>query len=295
MAKAPDPIFWRDTRMPHVELRKVADGRKVCYAPHSHTQWSLGAITGGESSFQYREDYYHVHAGSLVLMNPDWVHTCNPINDQPWSYLMLYVDTPWLTRLRHEAGLLPTLEWQDIATPVLVDPEQFDAFCALGESLLDPARDLLDKQLCVVEFLSGLMATVTGEGVLTPQVGTGNLQPLADYLDQHCTEELSLDALCERSGFSPGHLIRSFRQQFGMTPHAYIVNRRIQYGQRRLRAGVDIAEAALQAGFSDQSHFQRTFKRLVAATPGQYQRPSRDEQKDTTPRQQDGETAVDSP
>lgn len=45
------PLFWRDTRMPHVELRKVEDGRKVCYAPHSHAQWSLGAITAGEVPF----------------------------------------------------------------------------------------------------------------------------------------------------------------------------------------------------------------------------------------------------
>jgi AraC-like DNA-binding protein len=100
------------------------------------------------------------------------------------------------------------------------------------------------------------------------------LQELAAYLDVHAPEEISLDTLCERSGYSPGHLIRAFKQHFGFTPHAYLINRRIQLGQSELKGGKPIAEAALSTGFSDQPHFQRTFKRLVAATPNQYRQPS---------------------
>ncbi|MCY1562271.1 Helix-turn-helix domain protein [compost metagenome] len=55
-----------------------------------------------------------------------------------------------------------------------------------------------------------------------------------------------------------------------MTPHAYLVNRRIQYGQARLKRGAAIADAAIESGFADQAHFQRAFKQHVAATPGQY-------------------------
>lgn len=76
--------------------------------------------------------------------------------------------------------------------------------------------------------------------------------------------------ICSRSGYSAGHLIRAFRQHFGLTPHAYLINRRIQLGQRELKRGKSIVEVALSAGFTDQAHFQRTFKRLVATTPNQY-------------------------
>ena len=64
------PMFWRDLRMPYVELRKVGDGRKVCYAPHSHTQWSLGAITEGKSTFLYQSDQFEVSAGGLGSYEP---------------------------------------------------------------------------------------------------------------------------------------------------------------------------------------------------------------------------------
>lgn len=272
------PLFWRDVRMPYVELRAVADGRKVCYAPHSHTQWSIGAITGGRSTFQYRSDHHQIHAGDLVMMNPRWVHACNPIDNQPWGYLMLYVDTAWLTDLRFRAGLLPKPEWQDIATATTSDPLRYKRYCQMADCLLDAHRDLLDKQTEVVEFLSELMHELAKQPFVQEPKTPETLLDLARYLNEHSAEDISLDTLCELSGYSAGHLIRVFRQYFGLTPHAYLVNRRVQLGRRELANGIPIAEAALKVGFADQPHFQRAFKRLMAATPNQYRRPSPDHQ-----------------
>ena len=55
-----------------------------------------------------------------------------------------------------------------------------------------------------------------------------------------------------------------------MTPYAYLINKRIQYSQQQLKDGASISTVALDTGFADQAHFQRTFKRLVAATPNEY-------------------------
>ncbi|WP_449286806.1 AraC family transcriptional regulator [Marinobacter sp. PE14] len=279
------PLFWRDPRIPNVELRKVGDGRKVCYSPHTHTQWSIGAITDGESTFQYRSDYYRVRAGDLVLMNPEWVHACNPIDNQPWAYLMLYVDTDWLTDLRFRAGLLPEPRWQDISTATISEAIWYDRYCRMAKCLLDPQRDLLEKQTEVVEFLSDLMQKLAEQPVTAESRAPDTLSALARYLDHHAAEDVSLDTLCELSGFSPGHLIRAFKQYFGLTPHAYLVNRRVQLGRVDLKNGIPIAEAALNAGFADQPHFQRAFKRLMAATPNQYRRLSPNHQIQTTGRE----------
>ncbi len=264
------PLFWRDLRMPYVELRVVGDGRKVCYAPHSHTQWSLGAITDGDSTFVYRNDHFKVSAGTLVIMNPDWVHACNPIDNRPWGYMMLYVDKDWLTELRYELGLLDTPCWQDISTAVITEPKWFAGYCRVAGCLLDPKRELLDKQTVVIEYIASLMCELA-DRVVEPIVKTpANLQEAAVYLKSHAATEVSLDTLSERSGYSPSHLVRAFKQYFGLTPHAYLINCRIQLGQEALKQGQSIAETALNAGFADQPHFQRTFKRLLAATPKQY-------------------------
>ncbi|MEH6356943.1 MAG: AraC family transcriptional regulator [Marinobacter sp.] len=264
------PVFWRDERMPFVELRKVADGRQVCYALHSHPHWSLGAITSGKSTFLYRNDSFVVSAGDLVVMNPEWAHACNPLDDHPWSYLMMYIDTQWLTNRRFQAGLLPTQAWQDLNTAVLSDKRWFDRYCHLADCLLDTQSAVTDKQRELEEFLSDLMHELATQPITQQPATADVLTQLVRYIDQHATEDVSLETLCKLSGFSEGHLIRYFKKAFGFTPHAYLVNRRVQLGQSELKQGSPIAVAALNAGFADQPHFQRAFKRRVAATPKQY-------------------------
>lgn len=209
-------------------------------------------------------------------MNPDCVHACNPIDQQAWSYLMLYLDAGWLAQLRHDLGLLDEATWQDIPCDLLTTPEYYDGFCDLAACLLDLDAELIDKQSRLIRFLSDLLPAIAGAADQPPATDSeapAKLTQLAAYLDAHCTESLSLDDLCRRTDSSPGYLIRAFKQHFGLTPHAYLINRRVQFGQRELKRGRPIAEAALNAGFADQPHFQRVFKRLVAATPHQYRSP----------------------
>ena len=117
------------------------------------------------------------------------------------------------------------------------------------------------------------MHTFDNQKLVLDKQTSAALNKLASYLNEHCAEELSLDELCTLIGYNPSHFIRSFKQYFGMTPHAYIINKRIQYSQQQLKKGLSIIDIALDAGFADQSYFQRTFKRLVAATPNQYRKP----------------------
>ena len=62
--------FWRDPALPFVEARRVGDGRKVCYAAHSHESFSIGVITGGRSTYINSDQCIEVGAGTTVLMNP---------------------------------------------------------------------------------------------------------------------------------------------------------------------------------------------------------------------------------
>ncbi|HCA00173.1 MAG TPA: AraC family transcriptional regulator, partial [Pseudomonas sp.] len=93
------PRFWRADALPFLEARAVADGRKVCYAAHCHETFSIGAITAGASTYFNGDARARISRGTLVLINPQTVHACNPIDGQPWSYLMFYVDAHWLGAL----------------------------------------------------------------------------------------------------------------------------------------------------------------------------------------------------
>ena len=92
------------------------------------------------------------------------------------------------------------------------------------------------------------------------------------YLRDNFNESVSLDELVELTRLSRFHLVRAFALHTGIPPHAYQLKLRIERACVLLRAGVTAAEAAIQVGFADQSHFTRHFKRLRGLTPGQYAR-----------------------
>jgi len=264
------PRFWRDAALPFLEARAVADGRKVCYAPHCHETFSIGAITAGASTYFNGDARVCVTRGTLVIINPQTVHACNPIDGQAWSYLMFYVDARWLGSLQLELGASVDGTFVPYAPIQSLDPTLFDGLTRLYAVLLDPQADILHKQSAAIECFTLLQQTLApappescGEPLL-------QLSRAADYIAENCTRALRLEDICEAAGLSPSYLIRTFKQHYGMTPHAYLLNRRIQRSQHWLRQGHDLAEVALAAGFADQAHFQRTFKRQLAATPGQY-------------------------
>lgn len=270
-AKNPEqaPRFWRDDALPFIEARAIADGREVCYSRHSHAHFSIGAITAGRSTYVHEQSSFEVAAGTVVLMNPGEVHACNPIDDQPWSYLMLYVETPWLTDLQHQLGFSAELEFRRFTDTHLNDAHLYRDLNGLYGVLVDDQQDVLCKQSVAVEFFSELQSRLNP---IEPPLREPNfkLEHAADFIRQHCTELLSLDDICAAAELSPSYLIRAFKQHFGMTPHAFLVNQRIQFARERLRRGQLIADVALEAGFADQAHFQRAFKQHLAATPGQY-------------------------
>ena len=89
----------------------------------------------------------------------------------------------------------------------------------------------------------------------------------ADFIRQNSTRSLRLEEICAEASLSASHLIRAFKQEYGLTPHAYQLNCRIEFCRSQLRAGHSIADVALAAGFSDQAHFQRELQEVRCGDP----------------------------
>jgi len=263
------PKFWRSDALPFIEARSIDDGRDVCYAKHSHETFSIGAVSGGRSVYVNRHAREWIGAGAVVMMNPDDVHACNPIADERWSYRMLHVDVAWLTTLQHELGFNENHRFRAFAQTMTLDAALFDGLNRLYAVLVDSDADPLCKQSAAITFFSDVHRKLNPAS-LPDHDASRQLARAAEFIAENCTRSVKLDDVCEAAELSASHLIRAFKERYGMTPHAYLINRRIQYSRAQLRRGRLIADVALDAGFADQAHLQRTFKRLVAATPGQY-------------------------
>ena len=263
------PCFWRDAALPFIEARTIVDGRKVTYTRHAHEHFSIGAVTHGRSYYHYGVETFEISAGTVVLMNPGDVHACNPIQNEHWSYQMLYLDTPWLTDLQYQLGFSTDQGYRAFSTPYTRDPVLYDGLLELYVILVDEHAEHLQKQSALVSYFSEVQQRLNPADAPLREVNH-KLERAAEYIRAQCTQALKLEDICLAAELSPSYLIRAFKQYYGLTPHAYLVNQRIQFARTQLRQGELIADVALAAGFADQAHFQRAFKQHFAATPGQY-------------------------
>lgn len=264
------PTFWREAAMPYIEARSVEDGRKVCYAKHAHDTFSIGAINGGRSTYLNGTDRQHIGTGALVVINPEDVHACNPIDDAPWSYLMLYVDVSWLTALQHEFGTSQRKGFGRFSTTMTIRPDLHAGLNRLYRILSDEGADILQKESAARIFFGEVQLALGETEPVSVRTSNPKLARAAEFIRQNFKRSVKLDEICVAADLSPSYLIRAFKQRYGMTPHAYLVNCRIEYSRSEFKQGRAIADVAAEAGFADQAHLQRAFRQFTAATPSQY-------------------------
>jgi len=99
----------------------------------------------------------------------------------------------------------------------------------------------------------------------------GRLRAVVEYIEDHLVAGLSLEQMAAVARLSPYHFAHQFKRATGLPPHQYVITRCVERARQLLREGdFSLAEVAARAGFSDQSHFCRHFKRLVGVTPGRF-------------------------
>lgn len=94
---------------------------------------------------------------------------------------------------------------------------------------------------------------------------------VSSYINDHCTENISVDTLADIAGFSRFHFSRLFKQFYGVSCHEYLIRKRIDYVEMLLiRPDISITEAAMRSGFGSISSFNRVFKEIKRCTPSEY-------------------------
>ena len=91
-----------------------------------------------------------------------------------------------------------------------------------------------------------------------------------DFIWEYYAENVTLDELATITGLSRFHLLRAFAAEFGMPPHTYLNQVRLAKARKLIAAGIPLANVAAEAGFADQSHFTRHFRKTYSVTPAEY-------------------------
>ncbi len=123
--------------------------------------------------------------------------------------------------------------------------------------------------------IEGLVYQLLGEAFERPAAGSQRrpawLQQVRDEVDRRFLEPLTVRQLSESVNVHPVHVARAYRKEYGATVGEHVRSLRVSYAQELLRnREISLSDIALEAGFSDQSHFSRLFKRSTGMTPRKY-------------------------
>ena len=262
--------MWRAPDLGGLELFR-ATLREFSFHPHAHEEFFIALTEAGLVTPRYRGARHVLGPGDLLVLNPEEAHAGGPPDGGCWTYRALYPSQALLREISAEfpAGTAAVPEFGLDAVQDREVTALLRRFHRLTES---PGASRLERET----YLARALVLLTGRHALGPAEPRpagrepGAVRRAREYLDEHAADNVTLAELARLAGLSAFHLCRVFRQSVGMPPHAYQTQLRVRRAKALLRAGLPIASAATAAGFYDQAHLTRHFKRVVGVPPGRY-------------------------
>ncbi|MFU2208729.1 helix-turn-helix domain-containing protein [Solidesulfovibrio sp. C21] len=240
-------------------VARLAAYRRRAFSRHIHDAWCVGLILSGATRLRQAGGLGRITAGETALIAPGEPHACNPEPDGRLAYVMFFLE-------REAVRLVGVGDEPAFRVPLVRDPVLAARLSGLYRAMT-ARRDRLEKQSLLCLALAPLFSRTEH---LPGPPGRG-LARVRDYLREHWRDKVSLTELAELAGQSPSHVLRLFKREYGLPPHAYQSFLRVERA-KALLAGTDLPAAAVaqEVGFADQSHLIRTFTPQVGATPNQY-------------------------
>ncbi|KIF83065.1 AraC family transcriptional regulator [Noviherbaspirillum autotrophicum] len=257
--------FKASAHLPGVELYSA---RLVehAFAPHVHDGYSIGAIEAGAERFRYQGQEHVAPAGTLVLLNPDELHTGEAEVEAGWTYQMLYIEPHTLREMTGSEAFFP----QALAHDRMFAAAYRHTFHRMWEAPDDIAF-LSDFTRLIDAIVARYGKNAKVQSAPRHPRRMASMRRVLDCIEAHLDEPLGIDTLAAQAGLSVFHFVRTFSAMFHATPHQYLQARRAARAKSLLAQRATPAQAAAAAGLTDQSHLNRWFKRAYGVTPAQYQ------------------------
>jgi AraC-like DNA-binding protein len=213
----------------------------------------------------------HIHGpGDMIVLNPGEVHGGGPARSSIWQYRSLYPSADLMQRtIRELSGT--DRRFPRFAKKVVRDRAVAAAIRRAHIALEEPSS-ALERETRLLHALGCLIVRHAMDRIPAQRIGSEHraVQRARYYLETHPVENVSLEKLAWEGGLSPFYFCRVFHQHVGLPPHAYQTLVRCRLAKALLAKGVATPQAAIEAGFCDQAHLTRHYKRIYGVTPGRY-------------------------
>ncbi len=251
---------------------------------HSHLAFEIMLVREGSGVYTVGERKYPVTAGDMFVFASNEQHSITEAGHGGLRITNLHFEPRLLW------GSAPDRMSEENADLCFSHSQGFEnrieapRACALSAHFTAIERELCDKNseyaLCVRSHLNFLLITLVrdygyrdGSGVFNRQ-RVHLFRRLLTYIDEHISEELTLDKLASVTGVTPNYLSSLFSKTSGISLWEHITSRRVQTAMRLLDedSGKTVLEIALLSGFNNTANFNKSFRRITGMTPSEYRK-----------------------
>ena len=236
------------------------------FVPHRHDTYAVGVTTAGVQTFRYRGRRHICLPGQLHVLHPDELHDGAAATDDGFGYRIWYI-APDLVAEALGGGPLPF-----VADPVQRAGSVTASLVSLLADIDSPIGELARVE--VIAAIADGLRLLAGDPPGVETLDRRAVERARDYLDAHASEQTPASMLEQIAGADRFTIARQFRRAFGTSPDRYQDDADGWRSTRRaiVTGPATLARAAPEAGFADQSHLTRQFKRAYGLTPGRFAR-----------------------
>jgi len=255
----------RCASIPGLELITIHNSARLWTVFHTSFDFCTTFGTAPGVPWTYRCEEHYLTRNSVGLLEPGELHRVPNVREAT-EYAVLLVERGALCRLCGDDRR--DLHWRfgQVESPSLAS-----CLRSLWTRIARPDHGALEFELVVADFLKRLIAMSAEPAAHPlPAVCPRAARRAREFLTESFAADLTFAQYAEQIGISASHLHRSFRAEYGITPHQYRMYVRISRARDLLRGGISIADTAALAGFTDQAHMTTSFRRHFGVTPGTY-------------------------
>jgi AraC-like DNA-binding protein len=236
------------------------------FSKHTHEHFGIGVIRRGAHRSLSGRGVVEALPGNVITVNPGEVHDGAPLGDQGRAWTMLYLDPAIVASAIGD--IREVADCGELRHPVLADRDAAAVCCRLYRMVTaEGHREEIEAESLLLSLINRL---ISERDAGTEMQLASSLRHAKALMDDRPTADLKLANLARVADLSRFQVLRGLTKMTGLTPHAYLMQRRADLARRLIRQRQPLADVAAASGFADQSHMTRVFVSRYGFTPGAY-------------------------
>lgn len=237
------------------------------FGKHFHSHYTILLVEAGCNEGFTERQGYRVGPGQVLIINPGELHAGNSYDQQYLRFRSVRITEPLLRRVYAENGIKISGDVVFHTLPI-TDAHVVRQITALSRRV-EWQKDDEEMEADYTELLLTLLDRYSNKKIIRPtaQGRSSALCRAKRFIRENYREDINLQSIAAYAHLSRYHLVRQFKEKYGLSPFQYLRNLRVEEAKKLFPGAVSLTQIAVEVGFFDQSHFIRNFKRIEGTRP----------------------------